>query len=375
MVLDSDAIRASLSPRRVDDILLRLPLFECGRMVPFIQFLQLLGKLTAASAVVSLGLLSLRPLQMWLNSLHLDPKWHRHRKVRVSQRCLLSLSPWRRRPYLSAGVPMGAIPSRRELVTTDACLSGWGAVWGAVWQGRTAQGQWPAQSNAHINVLELCAVQLALNHFLPQLEGKHVLVRSDNKSTVAQINHQGGTQSTRLLWVSRSLLTWAYPRLASVRAVFIPEDRNQVANFLSRQKPPPGEWRLHPEVVERIWGLFGRAEVDLFASEESAHCPLWFSWTEVTSPLGQDALAHDWPLSPLYAFPSLPLILPTLQRVLLRGHRLLLVAPFWPGRLWFPLLRRLCCSSPWRLPYWGPTAEVLYGDRQEYYPECQGTIH
>ncbi|CAL8253634.1 unnamed protein product [Boreogadus saida] len=41
----------------------------------------LLGKLTAASAVVPLGLLSLCPMQMWLNSLHLDPKWHRHRKL------------------------------------------------------------------------------------------------------------------------------------------------------------------------------------------------------------------------------------------------------------------------------------------------------
>ncbi|CAL8269035.1 unnamed protein product [Boreogadus saida] len=50
-------------------------------MVPFILFLQLLGKLTAASAVVPLGLLSLRPMQMWLNSLHLDPKWHRHQKL------------------------------------------------------------------------------------------------------------------------------------------------------------------------------------------------------------------------------------------------------------------------------------------------------
>ncbi|CAL8339408.1 unnamed protein product [Boreogadus saida] len=51
-----------------------------GGMVPLILCLQLLGRLTAASAVVPLGLLSLRPMQMWLNSLHLDPKWHRHRK-------------------------------------------------------------------------------------------------------------------------------------------------------------------------------------------------------------------------------------------------------------------------------------------------------
>ncbi|CAL8333814.1 unnamed protein product [Boreogadus saida] len=49
-----------------------------GRSLLFIQFLQLLGKLAAASAVVPLGLLSLRPLQMWLNSLHLDAKWVNH---------------------------------------------------------------------------------------------------------------------------------------------------------------------------------------------------------------------------------------------------------------------------------------------------------
>ena len=139
---------------------------------------------------------------------------------------------------MSVGVPMGTIPSRRELVMTDACLSGWGAVW----QGRTAQGQWLARNHAHINVLEFRAVQLALNHFLPQLRGKHVLVRSDNRSAVAQINHQGGTRSSRLLRVSRNLLAWAYPRLASVQAVFIPGQRNQVADFLSRQKHVGSLW-------------------------------------------------------------------------------------------------------------------------------------
>lgn len=41
----------------------------------------------------------------------------------------------------------------------------------------------------------------------------------------------------------------------------------------------------------------------------------------------------------------------TLLRVLQEGHRLLLVAPFCPARIWFPLLRRLCCSSPMRLPF------------------------
>ena len=171
-----------------------------------------------------------------------------------------------------------------------------------------------------------------------------------NRAVVSQINHQGGTKSAQLLQVSQRLLTWATPHLLSLRAMWLPGDRNQVADFLSRRKPPPGEWRLHPEVVELIWGVFGRAEVDLFASRASTYCPLWFSWMEEDSPLGQDALGHEWPSVFLYAFPPLPLILPTLQRVLLRGHRPLLVAPFWPVRPWFPLLRKLCCSSPWRLP-------------------------
>ncbi|XP_068583377.1 LOW QUALITY PROTEIN: uncharacterized protein [Cebidichthys violaceus] len=347
VALDAATMRACPSPQRVDDILHSLSSFRGGRRLPYILFLRLLGKLTAASAVVPLGLLSLRPLQRWLNSLHLDAKWHRHRAIVVGKQCLLALSPWRERAYLTNGVPMGSVPFRREVVTTDACLSGWGAVW----QNRTARGQWSAQDRMeHVNVLELRAVHLALKHFLPSLRGKHVLVRSDNTSAVFHINHQGGTRSLELLRVSRALLTWAAPRLTSLRAMYLPGERNQVADFLSRHKPPAGEWRLHPDVVQNIWGLFGRAEVDLFASETSTHCPHWFSLTERTSPLGQDALAHTWPEGLLYAFPPFPLILPTLLRVLHQGHRLLLVAPLWPARTWFSLLHRLCCRTPWRLP-------------------------
>ncbi len=233
------------------------------------------------------------------------------------------------------------------MVTVDACPAGWDTVW----QKGTAKGLWSAQdSMRHINVLELQAVHLALEHFMPFLRGKHVLVHSDNMSTMSQIGHQGGTRSAQLLQVTQSLLTWAAPHLASLRAMYLPGEQNLVADFLSQGKPPPGELRLHPQVVGRIWDLFGEAEVDLFASEESTHCPFRFSRIEESSPLGQDALAHDWPQVLLYAFPPLPLILPMPQRVLRQGHRLLLVAPFWPGGTWFPLLHKLCCNSLWHLP-------------------------
>ena len=347
LTLNTLTMTARPSARRVDDILEDLLMFRKGRYLRYLTYLRLLGKLTSIAAVVPLGLLLVRPLQRWLNSFQLDAERHRHRSIMVARQCLLALAPWRNRAYISQGVPMGSIPSRREVVTTDACPIGWGAVW----QNRTAQGRWSAvDSTEHSNVLELRTVHLALQHFLPFLRNKHVLVRSDNTSAIYHVNHQGGTRSARLLQVSTDLLMWAAPRLASLRAMHLPGEQNKTADFLSRQKPPSGEWRLHPEVAQSIWGHFGRAEVDLFASEASTHCPLWFSLGETTSPLGQDALAHPWPEALLYAFPPLPLIRAVLQRVLQEGHTILLVAPFWPGRTWFPLLHQLCRGLPWRLP-------------------------
>lgn len=367
VTLDSQSMRASLSPQRVEAILNLLLRFRENKVQKYSLFLRLAGMLAAASAVVPLGLLSLRPLQIWMNGLHLDPKWHKCRKVWVSKRCLQALRPWRRRSHLVKGVPLGMIPSRREVVVTDSSLGGWGAVW----QNRAVRGLWGAQQRLeHINVLELRAVYLALRHFIPALRGKHVLIRTDNTSTVYQINHQGGTRSMSSLRVTQRLLTWAFPQLLSLRAMHIPGLQNQVADFLSRQKPPPGEWRLHPEVVEEIWGRYGKMEVDLFASAASTHCPLWFSLKEATSPLGQDALAHTWPNRLLYAFPPTPLILATLDRVRRDNHRLLLVAPNWPGRPWFPVVLRLLDGTPLHLPRRRDLLSQLDGRIWHPNPDC-----
>ncbi|KAI2644656.1 Transposon Ty3-G Gag-Pol polyprotein [Labeo rohita] len=57
-------------------------------------------------------------------------------------------------------------------------------------------------------------------------------------------------------------------KLLSLRAVHISGHLNQGTDVLSRQGPRPGEWRLHPKVVELIWTQFG--QVDLFATQETS---------------------------------------------------------------------------------------------------------
>ncbi len=166
----------------------------------------------------------------------------------------------------------------------------------------------------------MLAVCRACQFFLPDLIGRHVLIRSDNMSVVSYINHQGGVSSKRLFILAERLLEWAQLNLRSLRAAHLPGRLNQGADMLSRSNVPSEEWMLHPQVVQKIWKTFGKAEVDLFASKDNSHCPTYYS-------KDRDALAHDWPNLLLYAFPPIALLPQVVRRVREQGHKVLLVAP------------------------------------------------
>ncbi len=125
-----------------------------------------------------------------------------------------------------------------------------------------------------------------------------------------------------------------------------PGVHNIGADILSRQGLRPREWRLHPEVVELIWREFGQAQVDLVASRETSHCPLWFSLMH-PAPLELDVMVQRWSRFRIYAFPLITLLLEIVcrDRVIL-----LLIAPRWPGRVQFPdiisLLDRASSGDP-----------------------------
>ncbi|KAK7929151.1 hypothetical protein WMY93_005546 [Mugilogobius chulae] len=149
---------------------------------------------------------------------------------------------------------------------------------GAVHEGRGVQGRWTGRwLGQHINLLELQAVFLALQHFLPVLRGRHVLVRTDSSVAAAYVNRQGGLGSLRLCKLAHLVWEWAYPQFLSLRAMHVPGTSNLAADCLSRGGPLPGEWRLNPEIVSQIWARFGVAVIDLFASRENTHCRLFFS--------------------------------------------------------------------------------------------------
>ncbi len=217
--LNSRNMTASLTKIRAQKILTMLTKIKTGRSVTYLTLLRLAGMLAAATPVVRLGMLNLRPFQRWLIGKHLSAKTQKYTLVKVTYAAWQSLKPWRSKEFLMQGVALGPPPARREIVTTDASQQGWGGVW----QQMGVRGTWGKTIRfQHINYLELKAVYLTLTHFSNQLIHKHVLIRSDNVSTVFNINHQGGTRSLKLLQAAHELWVWADTHLCSLRATHIP---------------------------------------------------------------------------------------------------------------------------------------------------------
>ncbi len=213
---DSQLVMASLSHQRVMKLSSLAQSFHLNRRMKLIQFQQLMGMIAAAATVIPLGLLRARPLQRLVNSANLHPKLDRHVRMRVTQICIQMLRPWKNKRLLSQGAPLGNISARRSVITTDASLMGWGAIW----EGRSVRGFWePPWTLEHINVLELRAVYLSLRAFLPSLQNKHVLVKY-NMSALYHIKHR---------WKRNS------------KAVNIPGVTNKAADLLSRTGPLPRE--------------------------------------------------------------------------------------------------------------------------------------
>ncbi len=79
------------------------------------------------------------------------------------------------------------------------------------------------------------------------------------------------------------------------------------------------------------------------------NCPLWFSLTH-PAPLRLDAMVQTWPRLHLYAFPPIALLPGVLERVCRDRVLLLLIAPRWPGRIWFPDIISLLDGPPLELP-------------------------
>ncbi|XP_071479361.1 uncharacterized protein [Diadema antillarum] len=224
--------------------------------------------------------------------------------------------------------------------------------WGAVLNSDQVPGTWGERDRGqHINVLEMWAIQNALFAFKDRVRRKTVLVKSDNLTVVSYVNKQGGTRSKPLCNLSLDILDWCDLVEMNLIASHIPGKDNYVADFLSRGSYLPTEWQLNPSIAKQIFNRFGPPQVDLFASTLNKQLPVYCTKHNDPAALMTDAFTMQWNRFLGYAFPPFALIPRVLQKVLTDKATLLLIAPWWPKRPWFPTLLDLLTSPPVILPF------------------------
>ena len=126
------------------------------------------------------------------------------------------------------------------MLTTDASNMGWGAVCGNTSTG----GLWSLEEQRnHINYLELKAVLLGLQSLCSVINRKHILVQSDNTTTVSYINAMGGIKSIPCNDMATIIWEWCIQRNIWLSATHIPGSYNIQADKESRALRDSGRQR------------------------------------------------------------------------------------------------------------------------------------
>ncbi len=121
--LDSVQMQACLAPARFSSFNACLAHFKLGNHVSVSTFRILLGLMAAASSVLPLGLLHMRPFLWWMRLLGIRSTGTAIRLIRVLRNCCRSLLIWWDPTFLQSRVRLGVIP-HRHMVTTDASMTG-----------------------------------------------------------------------------------------------------------------------------------------------------------------------------------------------------------------------------------------------------------
>ena len=96
------------------------------------------------------------------------------------------------------------------------------------------------------------------------------------------------------------------------------------------------EWKLKPQIFQKICSLRGTPDMDLFASRISHQVPAYRSWKLDPFSKGRDAFQTRWTHMKGYAFPPFSMIGRVLKKAQVDQANLMLTPPAWQTQPWLP---------------------------------------
>ena len=236
------------------------------------------------------------------------------------------------------------------LIQTDASLQGWGAYHKN--NKNSIGGRWSlAESNNHINYLELLAIFYALQAFCYDQVSIHISIQSDSSSAVSYITRMGGMTSKKMDLLATKIWQWCIERDLYISASHISSTENFKADFSSRHFSDSTEWMVKKDIFLRICDQCFIPDIDLFASRLNYRLERFVSWFPEPGAFKYDAFSFCWNEFQPYIFPPFNLISSILNKITQdRVKRAILVIPHWVSQPWFPLILSMIISFPIRLP-------------------------
>ena len=210
-------------------------------------------------------------------------------------------------------------------------MEGWGAHLNAVATG----GRWlVTEKDDHINVLELKAILIGLQSLVHK-QFSHVRIMTDNTTAMAYIRKMGGTKSSRCNDLAKMIWEWAEERHNWLSVAHIPGYLNTLADSKSRNFNDHLEWSLNENIFEFLCQMWGKPQVDLFASRNNNKLPTYVSWKPEPNSWKVDAFTFSWHNLFYYVFPPFSLVGRVARKLKMDRAKAILMAPAWQTQPWF----------------------------------------
>ena len=238
--------------------------------------------------------------------------------------------------FHNAGYPIWSPSPRPEVLTySDASDSGWGGFAVQI-GGQAAVGSWSVDESSKSSTFrELRATGLVLQSFAPQLRGKEVLHRTDNRNT--EIILSVGSRKADLH--NEAVNIYRLCREFSIRLTveWISREFNEVADELSRIEDS-NDYMLDPVCFARLDKCLGPHTVDRFASVKTKQLRRFCSRFLNPGCEAVDAFTVSWAGDLNWLFPPPYLVPRVLRHMSEGGEDGTLLIPEWHSAPWWPLL-------------------------------------
>jgi len=232
---------------------------------------------------------------------------------------------WWKKNILSASAPM-AEPVYDFEIFSDVSLTGWDVFC----ENLCSHGYWKAKElELHINLLEFMATFFGLKCFVSSRQRCNILLRLDNTTAIAYINHMRDSHCKGLSFLAREIWQWCEQRDIWITASYIRSKENVEADNESRRLQLEIEVELDDSAFQKIIEVFGQPEIDLFSSRANAKCFRYVSWRKDPSSFAIDAFTLEWKRFFFYAFLHFSVILKVLRKIEYEDSNGIVVMLYW----------------------------------------------